>query len=219
MDTIKTFFEPLTRHLPPEVRDFLNAGGWWPVLGVLALVALLLLWAVLRRLGRALFGRRARPSGGWDEELTIDLSECPLPVRPPGERRLTVYHVPVRLRLVVVAPAGKEHKVDATRVEKLLEGVVPGLGAAATTDRPRIRVWPPQLSHHGFAAAFHRRTPRPEEEGQPSRWVLLAGRAQVGRQPVLLGLGAWADEPNLLGRLTLEPHQWLDVLRLERTEG
>jgi hypothetical protein len=218
METIKSTLEPLTRHLPAEVRDFLDGGGWWLVLGVLALLVLLLVWAVLKRLARALFGRRTGSADNWDEELDIDLADCPLPVRLPGDRQLTVYHVPVRLRLVVLAPAGKDHRVDATQVEKLLDRVVPGLGTAALVDRPRIRVWPPQLSHHGFAASFHRRTPRPEEEGQPSRWVLLAGRALVGRQPVLLGLGAWADDPTALGRMTLEPHQWLDVLRLERRE-
>src|SRR5262249_28292523 len=140
METIKSTLEPLTRHLPPRVRDFLDGGGWWPVLGVLALVVLLLVWAILRRLVRALFGRRTRRADNWDEELDIDLADCPLPVRPPGERRLTVYHVPGRLRLVVVAPAGKEHRVDATQVEKLLDFVVPGLGTVALLDRPRIRV-------------------------------------------------------------------------------
>jgi hypothetical protein len=219
MDTIKDTLEPVSRHLPPPVREFLDGGGWWVVLGVLALVLLLLAWAILKRLGRALFGRRAKPADNWDPELDIDLNDCPLPVRPPGERQLTVYHIPVRLRLVILAPAGKDHKVDATQVEKLLDLIVPGLGAVALVDRPRIRVWQPQLSHHGFAAAFHRHTHRPEADGQPSRWVLLAGRAQVGRQPVLVGLGVWAEGPNALGRMNLEPHQWLDVLRLERTES
>ena len=43
---------------------------------------------------------------------------------------------------------------------------------------------------------------------------LIAGKVQAGKQPYLLGLGLWADEPNTIGRLTLELHQWLDVLRL-----
>ena len=94
------------------------------------------------------------------------------------------------------------------------ERILPGLGAICERDRPRIRVWPQQLSQQGFVAAFHRCTPRHEPNGEPSRWVLIAGRALVGRQPVLLGLGLWADEPNTVGRVNLEPHQWLDVLRL-----
>jgi hypothetical protein len=109
--------------------------------------------------------------------------------------------------------------VDATAVEKLLERVLPGLGAVAAHDRPKIRVWPAQLSEQGFATTFHRCTVKREPEGEPSRWVLLAGRALAGRQPVLIGLGLWADEPSTVGRLTLNPHQWLDVLRLRAPEG
>jgi hypothetical protein len=75
------------------------------------------------------------------------------------------------------------------------------------------------LSHHGFSSLFHRCTPKPEPEGEPSRWVLVAGRVQVSRQAFLLGLGSWADEANSIGRVTLEPHQWLDVLRLKSAEG
>jgi hypothetical protein len=123
------------------------------------------------------------------------------------------------LRLVVVAPSGREGDVDATAVEKLLDRIVPGLGGVARNDRPRIRVWPAQLSQQGFNAAFHRCTPKREGEGQPSRWVLVAGRAVVGRQPVMLGLGLWAEEPGTIGRLSLEPHQWLDVVRLRATGG
>ncbi|HKI34115.1 MAG TPA: hypothetical protein VKA46_19840 [Gemmataceae bacterium] len=178
--------------------------------GVLLLIVLLLL---VRKLWRALFGR-AKESDAWDRELDVNLDECPLPTRPVGQRQLTVYHQPARLRLVVVAGVGREATIDATAVEKLLDKVVPGLGAAAQTDRPRVRVWPPQMSHHGFTAAFHRHTRKAAGRGEPSRWVLLAGRAQAGRQPVMVGLGLWADEPNTIDRVNLEQHQWLDVLRL-----
>jgi hypothetical protein len=125
----------------------------------------------------------------------------------------------VRLRLVVVAPVGKEANVHRKGVRKLLDRVLPGLGEVVADDRPRIRVWPPQLSQQGFASVFHRHTPRHEQPGQSSRWVLVAGRVQVGRQPFLLGLGLWADQPTTIGRLTLEPRQWLDVLRLRTAEG
>ncbi len=139
-------------------------------------------------------------------------------MRPPGVQWLYIYHLPVRLRLVVVAPPGKDAEVDALAVEKLLDAILPGLGAIAANDRPRIRVWPRQLSHQGFLATFHRCTIRGEPEGEPSRWILVVGRAGLGKQPVLLGLGLWAREANTIGRLTLEPHQWLDVLRLRTPE-
>jgi hypothetical protein len=205
--------------LPPadlldDLQTYLPEGvPAWAVVAAAALLLLLVVGLLLRALWRALFGR-ARPQEAWDRELDIDLDECPLPTRPPGERRLTVYHQPARLRLVVVAPVGRDGTIDATAVEKLLDLVVPGLGAAAQTDRPRVRVWPAQVSQHGFAAAFHRHTRKAAGRGELSRWVLLAGRAQAGRQPVMVGLGLWADEPNAIDRVNLEAYQWLDVLRL-----
>jgi len=217
MEELRKTLAPLTDWMPPGIRDRLDVEVWWLIFLVAALVTLLVLGHLLRRLWRGLFARR-QPAPDWERNLRENLEECPLPVRPPGEHVLAVYHVPVRLRLVVVAGAGKERDVDAIAVEKLLDRVLPGLGAVAARDRPRIRVWPPQLSQHGFVATFHRCTPKPEGEDQPSRWVLVAGRAAVGRAPVLLGLGLWAEEPTTIGRITLEPHQWLDVLRLRTTE-
>jgi hypothetical protein len=199
--------------MPPGVRDLLDVEVWWLIFLTAGLLLLLIVGLLLRAAFRALFRRPEAPAA-WERDFREDLTECPLPVRPPGDRILTVYHLPVRLRLVIVASAGHLRDVDATAVEKLLDRVVPGLGAVAAWDRPRIRVWPPQLSQHGFLAAFHRCTPTPEPEGEPSRWVLVAGRALAGRQPLLLGLGLWADEPATIGRVQLEPHQWLDVLRL-----
>jgi hypothetical protein len=173
---------------------------------------------MLGRTLRALF-RSKRREADWDRDLREELDECPLPVQPPGDQLLSVYHLPARLRLVIVAPAGKDMQLDAIAVEKLLDRLIPGLGAVAANDRPRIRVWPAQMSYQGFTAAFHRCTPRHEPEGTPSRWVLAAGRAQAGRQPVLLGLGLWTDEPNTIGRVNLGPQQWLDVLRLRVRES
>jgi hypothetical protein len=217
MDTLHLHLAFLTDWMPPQVRNLLDVEVWWLIFLTVGLLLLLILGLLLRRLLRALFGR-ANSTRDWDRDLREDLDSCPLPTRPPGERLLFAYHLPVRLRLVIVAVPGKEVDVDATAVEKLLERVLPGLGAMAARDRPRIRVWPQQLSQHGFVVAFHRCTPKREPDGEPSRWVLLAGRALFGRQPVLLGLGLWADEPNTIGRVNLEPHQWLDVMRLRSSQ-
>jgi hypothetical protein len=212
MDTLRAYLAPLTDWMPPALRNLLDVEVWWLIFLALALLVLLLLGLMLRRLWRALF--RRDPLRDWERERREDLEACPLPTRPPGDQILYAYHLPVRLRLVIVAPPGKEGNVDATAVEKLLDRVVPGLGAMAARDRPRIRVWPQQLSQQGFVTTFHRCTLKREPEGEPSRWVLLAGRALLGRQPLLLGLGLWTEEPCTIGRGQLEPPQWLDVLRL-----
>src|SRR5437588_8868311 len=103
MDEIKKWLQPVTDQFPQGVRDFLDGGGLWLVLAVAALLVLLLLWLIVRGLARALFGRHGRATPGWDHEAPIDLSQMPLPQGSPGPRRLTVYHVPVRPRLVVLA--------------------------------------------------------------------------------------------------------------------
>jgi hypothetical protein len=193
-----------------EPADFISL----VLLGVVGLVVLLLLVWLLR----ALFRRRKPKRDNWDKDLRIELDDCPLPVAPAGVRGLTLYHLPVRLRLVVLAPLGKEGQIDATAVEKLLDLVIPGLGGLAQRDRPRIRIWPAQMSQHGFHATFHRNTPKAAGRGESSRWVLVSGRIQAARQPILLGLGLWADQPNTLDRITLEPNQWLDVLRIRNPE-
>ena len=218
MDDIRSFLSPLTDWIPPDVRGLLDVEAWWLIELTAALLLLLLLGLLLRAVGRRLFGRK-RPREEWDRNFRLQLDECPLPVRPPGLQWLYIYHLPVRLRLVVLAPPGKEAEVDALAVEKLLDAILPGLGGIAANDKPRIRVWPKQLSQQGFTASFHRCTIKSEPEGRPSRWVLVTGRAMLGKQPVLLGLGLWATEANTIGRLTLEPHQWLDVLRLRAPEA
>ncbi|MBV9125812.1 MAG: hypothetical protein JO112_20875, partial [Planctomycetes bacterium] len=174
MEQFKQIISPVVDLLPEQARPYA------PILvAVAAVLILILLLLLLRALGRALFGGGEERPEDSDREFLENLAAYPPAPLKQAERRLTVYNVPVRLRLVVVAPAGKEGKVNDTEVERLLDQVVPGLAALAAHDRPRIRVWPGQLSHHGFAATFFRRTRTAEREGQPSRWVLLAGRVQL----------------------------------------
>jgi hypothetical protein len=200
------------------IKDYVPAGvPPWAVLAVatvLLLFVLLVLVAIVRRLFR---GKRKSQGGPPDPALFIDLDVCPMPADPPGSRRLTVHHQPVRLRFVVLAPMGRDADVDESALEKTLDLVLPGLGAVSRRDHPLVRVWPPQISQSGFTAAFHRHTPKAAKRGELSRWVLVAGRAQAGRTMLLIGLGLWADQPNTLDRLTLDPSQWLDVLRVRQT--
>jgi hypothetical protein len=213
MEQVKQLLDPVIDLLPPGLQDY-----WWVFAGVVALMVVLLVLALVKRLFRAVFGRRSAPVAlnlGPQENL----DEYPLPGEPWGPRRLTVEGVPVRLRLVIVASMGKQTTIPEGAVEELLDQVLWGLGTIARTDRPKIRLWPPQLSHQGFVAAFHRATPRPEPEGQPSRWILVAGQTPPRPRPLLLGLALWADEPVYIGRLTLEPGRWADVLRIQSLEG
>jgi hypothetical protein len=211
MDFIRKPPEWLLEMLPEGGQEFLKNGGWWAVLGFGTLIVLLLLWAIASKF-LGLFQRR--PKKPVEKVLAEDLSAYP-PLPPStGDRRLLVEGVPVRLRLVVTAPAGIATRINPDAVNKLLDGVLPGLGDIAAHDQPRINTWPPQLSHEGFAHTFHRNTVPPEGENEPSCWVMLAGQAMVNRHQVLLGLALQALKPNTIGRRTLKSHEWASVLRV-----
>jgi hypothetical protein len=195
---------------PESVRPHLDGPAGDALLGVVGLVALLVLLLVLRALWRALTGGGKSEDGRFREKL----ADYP-PPGPAGPRQLMVEGIPVRVRLVVVAPVGKEHAISEADVDGLADGVLRGLRDVLAQDRPRLRVWPPQLSRKGFAPTFHRETEKPEPEGRPSRWILVAGLASSARKPILLGLALWADTPNTLGRLTLDTGHWGEVLRIQ----
>src|SRR5262245_10222339 len=183
----------------PAGNDLLLYGG----IAAGVVLVLLILAALLRR------GERpVAPEAGLGEDLST------YPPAPKGQRhyQLSVMNQPVRLRLVVVAPVGKK---PVGKVDSVLEQVFRGLGEVSIDDKPRVRVWPPQLSTSGFAPTFFRRTKKPEPEGKPSRWVLLAGPARSGQTPVLLALACQTDEPTRMGSITMTEAQWNQVLRVE----
>ncbi len=169
-----------------------------------AAVALVLVLALIVLRGRK---KKVDPEGG----LAEDLSTYPPPPRGHRHYELRVMNQPVRLRLVVVAPVGKR---PVGKVDSVLEQVLRGLGEVSIEDKPRIRVWPPQLSAKGFAPTFFRLTKKPDPDGKPSRWVLLAGPARAGAAPVLVGLAAVTEAPTKLGLITLDELQWAEVLQV-----
>ena len=203
-------------HAPAGVRENLPEGlrgvadfVWMGLLAVVALIVLLLILVVLWRL---LFRRGAAAGGGAN--LEERLAEYPPAPPSTGDRRLTVEGVPVRMRLVVVAPTGESSEIDTTAIEKMLDRVVPGLGEIFRHDKPRLKVWPKQHSYQGFATHFHRNTIRPEPQGEMSPWVMAAGRVKDGKQQFMLGLAMQGPKPNTVGRRTLDAHQWDSVLRV-----
>src|SRR5262249_36301579 len=131
-------------------------------------------------------------------------------------RRLLLEGVPVGLRLVVVAPLGMNATIQEEHVDDLLNLAVWGLGLLTRQEKAQIKIWPPQLSAHGFAAVFHRMVHRPEAEGEPSNWILLAGHTPPRPRPNLIGLACWTEEKTTIGRVVLQPNEWTNWLRIER---
>jgi hypothetical protein len=193
--------------LPEEVRDyatFILGGG-------VCLVALLLLLIVIS-LAKFLFGRKPEPAKG--PKLEEDLTTYPELKTSSGDRQLRVEGVPVRLRLVVVAPAGTASEVDVEKLPAVFEEIVLGLGEIYKHDKPRVRVWPTQVSYQGFGTHFHRNMLTGQKEGEQTRWVMVAGRVKVGKQQMMLGLAMQTIKPNTIGRRTIDAHEWATVLRV-----
>jgi hypothetical protein len=210
MDELRKRLAFLTDWIPDDIRSWAAPEAWWLALLAAGLFALLAVGMILKALLKALF-RRRRATSDWEPELREDLTSLPMPSSPPS---MSVFHVPARVRLIVLAPAGKGSVIDTNNIGWVLDRVVPGLGRLAHRDRPRIVVWPSPASAQGFAGSFHRATANNTPKDDPSNWVMLAGRARGGGQTVFLGLAMWTDEPTTLGRRNIDAGEWLEVLRL-----
>ncbi|HKB02434.1 MAG TPA: hypothetical protein VKD90_09445 [Gemmataceae bacterium] len=195
-----------------EVLDKARGDGnlWvYVAVGIGVLIAVVVLFKIAT-------GRK-KPHPDLEKSQREDLADYPPPPAVTGSRRLEVNGVPVRLRLVVIAPTGKhQESITPDNASELLDDVLRGLGGFVATDRPRVKVWPPQLSVAGFAPTFHRLVESPDPEGKPSRWVKLAGPARTGKRPILLGLALIADEPCKLGDVHLETTEWGELLQVSR---
>src|SRR5262245_12175983 len=127
---------------------------WIGIAGFVVLVvgaAVLILYLLVR--GKK---KEIDPEAGLDENLR----HYP-PAPDAGAARLKLGGQQVRLRLVVLAPAGNV-ELDVDMADRVLESALPGLADVAKYDKPRVKLWPPQLSHAGFIPKFFRRTHRPE---------------------------------------------------------
>ncbi len=175
--------------------------------GLGALVVLFVLFKILT-------GKKKRPN--LEKGMGENLADYP-PAPAVGPKQLHVNGVPVRIRLVVIAPAGNQKPVTADDAKEILDDVRRGLGGLLKSDRPRVKVWPPQLTLPGFAPTFHRLVKAPDAGKKNSRWVKLAGVARVGGKPVLLGLAVLADEPCKIGELKLDHMDWAETLQVVGT--
>jgi hypothetical protein len=210
MEVQRPWWESLFQHLPEPAREY----GWLIVAAVAAIV-LLMFWALFDRLIlRPLFGRRSRHLSG-EEHLRVDVTRLPAATPAKSSRRLIAEGIPVRVRLVVLAPLGhgREHALpdDPTT---LFDRVLPGFGAVVRDDGARVTLWPAQVSRAGFAPKFYTLVSTPDAPGGASRWVLAAGPVRAGDRQFSLGLALEADEPCYLGRQTVAPDRWNWLFRI-----
>ena len=150
--------------------------------GVVAgIVILLVLWRMLRR--------KKKTAGKLPSPLAIDVESLAQPGPPPKDVQIAVYNIPMRLVLVVLAPAGREGKIPPDEMlGDVIDGIAPNLIHAKNLHVPLVRRWPSQLSSQGFTQVFFTNVPLPGDGGKGTPWCSLAGRVETPSGPVLVGL-------------------------------
>ncbi len=180
--------------------------------GALAVAVLVVAWVVWRVLRRRAEATPAEP------DLTIDLDSLGDQGPPPGVPSLELYHIPVRLAGVVIAPAGRAGTLPQSpqEIDHALECLVPGLSRVAAKHRPRLIRWPAQISSRGFSLALFGNLEFPGDDGKGTPWAAIAGSFKVDGHPLMIGLVMRANQANQHGQITVESEpQWLAVLAVK----
>lgn len=182
----------------------------WLGAAALLIFVVILVVIVVRR-SRA--ERRRRETN--EQDLTIDLQGLPaLPV-PPGGPQLECYGVQVRLRVLVVAPAGRGDPPDRADLPRIVEALIPNLMPVLDAHQPIFRMWPPQLSTTGFRHALFNNIRLPGDHGKNTPWCGVVGRFHYDGRPLLAALICSAETPNGLGEIEIEHEgRWLDAVRV-----
>ncbi len=173
--------------------------------------AIVVLWFVWKAMSKR--GSKTLPP---EDELTIDVMRLGTEGPPASSPRLEFYNVPVRLALIVMAPAGRVRDLPPIpRWGDHYDAIVPGLSQVVAAHRPKICRWPAQPSARGFAHLFFQHVRLPGQGGKGSPWSSAAGLMKVEGQPVLVGMVFRTAEPSAHGQEVIDSEElWLRILRV-----
>jgi hypothetical protein len=182
------------------------------VLGALVLVLGLALFALLLRMARV----RSAKQHHEQQDLSIDVAALDAVGPSEDGPRLEFYGTPVRLAVLVLAPAGRTGVLpDDEKLREACDHLIPGLAAVLDAHHPIFRRWPEQLSSQGFAQSFFSNLRLPGDRGKGTPWCSAAGKFEFGGQQLLAGLVCCAEKPTGLSQVVVQHEgQWLDVLRV-----
>ena len=182
---------------------------------ILAAIGLIVVLGWMRRL------RRPKPKQQPAPDLSIDVTQLGEAGPPPTGPSVELYHLPMRLAALVIAPTGRGSDLDGSdladedRLTALADQIVPGFGAVVAAHGPVVRIWPAQLSSQGFANSFFAQARLPGNEGKSTPWCAVAGRFETDGQKFLAGLVLRAQAANNLSHVVVEREsQWMDLLRV-----
>lgn len=149
--------------------------------------------------------------------LKVNVSALPEGGPPDSGPALRIYNVPVRLAMIVLAPVGRGAESPSREaIAEIIDQVVPGLGAVAAAHHATVKVWPAQLSSHGFLHQFSINVGLPGDAGKGTPWSSAVGRFDAEGTPYLAGLLLCAAKANSLGQFLVEREsQWPDMLRVD----
>jgi hypothetical protein len=193
-----------------QIQNAVGGEGTWQVLAVAAVamaVALFIAW-------RLFSGRR--PAAPAAPNLTIDVMAQGTQGPPVGGPTLEFYNIPVRLAVVVLAPAGRVRDLPPEgQWHDLFDAIVPGLADVVASHRPLVRRWPSQPSSRGFAHQFFQHVRLPGQSGKGTPWSSAAGVMKIEGQAVMAGMVFRTQEPSAHGQEIIESEeQWLRILRV-----
>lgn len=211
--------EKISEKVPEPVKGFIHENGKIMVGGLVAILALLILWRYIKSLGKHGNKRKNKPIGSeqWKANaLEVNLARIKPPAFPPGKKRATIKGEPVRFGVAILAKAGGNGpEPTEEQLESILNYACPGLGEIAMRDYPKVHVWEAQYSPGGFTQLFNQNVRIPDARGQKSRWITASGIVRLGPDKIHLGLALLADTPNLIRTINLNNDQWLDILRID----
>ena len=156
--------------------------------------------------------------GSQQPDLTIDLVQLGVAAPPAGLSRLEVYGTPVRLRVVVIASAGRhQSSIHHEDIPILLNQFMPDFLEIFQSHQPLCRCWPAQLSSQGFAQSFLNHVSLPGNRGKGTPWTSIVGKFHVGEQVFLIGIACCSETSNSLSQFIVEHKgQWFDTLRIRQ---
>ena len=170
---------------------------------------LIILWVIAKALG----GTKKVAAAAPESPLNVSLLDAEGP--PPTGIQLTAHGTPVRIAVLVVAPAGRgQNQLDENLMNILVEELVPGIGQFISRDVPMTDMWPAQMSTQGFVNTFMSQIQLPDR-GRGNRWSALAGRITAEEGGFLVGMALCAAKPTGLSEYTVEHDgQWSEILRV-----
>jgi hypothetical protein len=174
--------------------------------------ALVAVWIAVKWLKRS-----PRAKSPLPVDLDVDVLSLPTAGPPDAGPVLHYYGLPVRLAVLVIAPAGRVRELPPVdQMGDLFDAIVPGLSQVVASHQPLVRRWPSQLSVRGFAHQFFHHVRLPGQGGKGTPWNSAAGVFKVETQPMMAGFILRAAGPTSLSQTIVEQEvQWLDLLRIK----